>query len=59
MNTNTDDAQLDMFPETALLRMKQVPAFLSETLGGDPVSLDEAIELATQGTRGFRQIKGP
>ena len=55
---NSESNQLDLFPETVLLPMKEVPAFLSEILGGDPVSLDEAIELATQGTRGFRHVKG-
>ena len=51
------NGQLDMFPETELLPMKEVPAFLSKTLGGEPVSLDQSIELAKQGTPGFRQIK--
>ena len=58
MNMITADGQLEMFPETVLLPMKEVPTFLTETLGGDLVTLDEAIELATQGTAGFRRIRG-
>ncbi len=58
MTDKHDTRTLDLFPETLPLPMKDVPAYLSETLGGDPVTLDDALDLAKQGTPGFRRIKG-